>query len=65
MQAPEAVRVGMHPALEEGASLGPMGPGSGELLGSRGVNLKGTSSTLVDGLPHCSTAAEECHSVRA
>lgn len=35
MQAPEAVRVGMYPALEEGASLGAKGPGSRELLGAQ------------------------------
>lgn len=55
MQAPEAVRVGTHPALEEGASLELKGPGPRELLGPRDLELRGTSSTCVHGLTHCST----------
>lgn len=63
MRAPEAVRVGMYPALEEGANLGLKGPGYADLLGPRDLELRGTSSTAVAGLTHCSTAAEECHSL--
>lgn len=59
MQVREAVRMRMHPALEEGDSLGLKGPGSGELLGPRGLELRGTSSTSVGALTHCSTATSE------
>lgn len=45
MQGPEAVRMGMLPAPGNGA-LWDWRPGSGELLGPRGLELRGASPLL-------------------
>lgn len=64
MQAPEAVRAcGVAPSSRRRRFSGTKGPRTGELLGPRGLELRGTSTTSVGGLTHCSTAAEECHSL--